>query len=108
MSFFLPPDKAQAAVDSTFGLGQGSTTSSGSQRRVSGITFTGDTLILLSFLSPETNAKVRDYRAYSSASSSPGADDDAAWIARSNELRNTPEVKKWLAHGLRQLPPDLL
>jgi hypothetical protein len=106
MNFFLPPEKAEKAADSLLlsppikSGGALSDTATGG-RHVSGITFARDMLILLSFLSPETNAKVEAYRRQSTAASKTPAEDEASWAARKDELRNLAEVKKWLAEVRR-------
>jgi hypothetical protein len=98
--FFLAPDKARHAVDSL--LAEQSSPTDGStgelrrDRSVTGITFSRDMLILLSFLSPETHAKVAEYRRRVVALSQTPSEEDASWASRSNELRNVPEVRKWV------------
>jgi hypothetical protein len=64
---------------------------------VGGITYTDDTLVLLSLLSAETNEKVEKYRKRWPRS----AEEETKWRARRAELSAIEEVKKWLAENSR-------
>ena len=63
---------------------------------VSGISFTEDTLILLSLLSMETAEKVDAYRL---AHRMPGhsAEEERRWQERRRELEGLPEIREWRA-----------
>jgi hypothetical protein len=63
---------------------------------VSGITFTEDTLILLSMLSSDTEAKVDKYR-HRHNPSRLTAEEERRWRERREELEGLPEVRGWRA-----------
>jgi hypothetical protein len=64
---------------------------------VGGITYTDDTLVLLSLLSAETNEKVEKHRKRSPRSS----EEEARWQERRAEISAIEEVRKWLAENSR-------
>jgi hypothetical protein len=113
-TFMVGADEARRIVD--LFLGPGSTPPPASQQRsrsdsfperndprdkefrfVGGISYTDDTLILLSLLSPETESKVEKYRARLRTVGSISPEAEAAWQARRAGLSADEQVKKWLA-----------
>jgi hypothetical protein len=112
--FFLSDDKAREMVEALFAEhgtpSRQSDGRSGSLQQplpsgmreltvgaVGGITYTDDTLVLLSLLSAETNEKVEKYRKRWPRS----AEEETKWRARRAELSAIEEVKKWLAENSR-------
>jgi hypothetical protein len=97
-SFFLPPADADAAVSGIFGVPNAVTAvlPSGTvlERPATWVTFTGDMLILLSFLSPETHAKAEAHRQRIAAVSPNPTEAKAAWDSRRRELWNDPTIRK--------------
>lgn len=63
---------------------------------VGGITFTDDTLILLSLLSSETEKKVDTYR-QTRHKGGVTSEEEVKWQKRRSEVERLPEVRRWRA-----------